>query len=335
MKTPRYKPEDYNSKKVLITGGLGFIGSNIANELVKLRAHVTIVDSLHPRYGGNWFNINSIQDKVAVVIGDIRDEKLMDEMVRGMDVIFNLAAQVSYIDSSSIPFEDLDVNGKGQLVLLEACRKNNRNACVVFSSSRLVLGKIIENPVTEMHPTNPLSLYGVHKLAAEKYHLMYFKDYGIPTVVLRLANPYGERQQMKHSKYSLPGWFMRLAMEGREISIFGDGTMLRDYVHVSDLVDAFLRAGVTEEAYGEVFNCGFGRSYQFKDMVTAVVDTVAKGTIRYVPWPDKYEHIETGDFRTDISKLSTITGWQPVVPLEEGVKRMFEYYTAHRADYQF
>jgi nucleoside-diphosphate-sugar epimerase len=302
---------------------------------VKLGAQVTIVDTLNPRYGGNWFNIDGVRDKLTPVIGDIRDEKLMTGLVQGKDVIFNLAAQVSYIDSSSIPFEDLDVNGRGQLVLLEACREHNRKACVVFSSSRLVLGKIIEDPVTELHPTNPLSLYGAHKLVAEKYHFMYFKDYGIPTVVLRLTNPYGDRQQMKHSKYSMPGWFMRLAMEGKEISVFGDGTQIRDYVYVADVVDAFLRAGVTEDAHGKTFNCGSGTSYRFKDMVTAVVDTVGKGAIRYVPWPENYERVETGDFRTDISQLSTVTGWHPSVPLTEGIRRMFEYYTAHRAHYLF
>ena len=212
----------YRGKKVLITGGLGFIGSNIAHKLVKLGAKVSIVDNLNPLYGGNSFNIKDIKNKVKVVVGDIRDENLMKKMVVGKDLIFNFAAQVSHSDSGSIPHEDLDINCKGHLTILEISRQQKVMPRIVFTSSRLVLGRIIKNPVTEEHPTNPLNHYGIHKLTAEKYYQVYHRNYGVPTVILRLTNPYGERQQIKHGKYSIPGWFIRLAMENKPIKIFGD-----------------------------------------------------------------------------------------------------------------
>lgn len=323
----------YKNKKVLITGGLGFLGSNIVNEIVPFGAEVTIIDSLNPLYGGNIFNIENIKDKVKVIIGDIRDENLINETVKDKDIIFNLAAQVSYIDSNSMPFEDLDIDCKGQLVILEACRKYNKGVKIVFASSRMVLGKILSEAVDENHPTNPLSLYGIHKLTAEKYHLMYFKDYGVKSVILRITNPFGERQQIKHSKYSLPGWFMRLAMEGKTIKIFGDGNQLRDYIYGTDIARAFVLCAVSDNTDGEIYNCGYGESWHFKDMVNLIVKTVGSGDIEFVPWPENYERIETGDFKTDISKLIKTTGWKPEISIEDGIKRMVDYYKEHKDKY--
>lgn len=323
----------YKNKKVFITGGLGFLGSNIANKIVSLGAEVTILDSLNPLYGGNFFNIEGIKDKINVVIGDIRNESLVNGLIKDKDIVFNLAAQVSYIDSSLMPFEDLDVDCKGQLVVLEACRKYNKNAKIIFSSSRMVLGKILTEIVDEEHPTNPLSFYGIHKLIAEKYHLMYYRDYGIRSVVLRITNPFGERQQIKHSKYSLPGWFMRLAMEGKTIKIFGDGNQLRDYIYGTDIASAFIFCAVSDNTDGKIYNCGYGESLRFKDMVNLVVKTVGSGNIEFVPWPENYERIETGDFKTDISKLTKDVGWKPEITVEEGVKRMVDYYKKYKDKY--
>lgn len=323
----------YKNKKVFITGGLGFLGSSIANKIVPLGAEVTILDSLNPLYGGNFFNIEGIKDKINVVIGDIRNESLVNDLIKDKDIIFNLAAQVSYIDSSLMPFEDLDVDCKGQLVILEACRKYNKNAKIIFSSSRMVLGQIESDKVDENHSTNPLSLYGIHKLTAEKYHLMYYKDYGIRSVILRITNPFGDRQQIKHSKYSIPGWFMRLAMEGKTIKIFGDGSQLRDYIYVDDIARAFILVAINDKTDGEIFNCGSGVSWRFKDMVEFVVKTVGSGNIEFVPWPENYERIETGDFRTDISKLSKAVGWKPEISAEEGFRKMFDYYKKYKDKY--
>lgn len=318
--------EPYRGKRVLITGGLGFIGSNTAQKLVHYGARITIVDSLHPLYGGNLTNVAEIRDEVTLHVGDYRDQSLMKPLVRDTDIIFNLAGQVSYIDSSRIPFEDLDLNCRGTLQLLELCRELNPEVRVVFASSRLVLGKILSQPVREDHPTEPLSLYGVHKLAAEKYHRVYAAGYGIRTVVLRITNPYGERQQLKHGKYSLPGWFMRLVLEGKPITIFGDGSQLRDYLYATDLADAFLAVGLSDAPPGELFNCGVGRSVAFREMAETVVRVVGKGTIEYVPWPGDYERVETGDVNFDVGKLRGMTGWNPSVSLAEGIERMYRYF---------
>lgn len=333
MKEEENITKKYKGKEVLVTGGLGFIGSNLAHQLVFLGAKVTILDNLAPLYGGNIFNINGIEDKVSLVTGDIRDQKLIEKLVFGKDFIFNLAAQVSPIDSGSIPFDDLDINCKGYLTILEACRKLNKEAKIVFPSSRLALGKITENPVTENHPANPLNLYGTHKLTNEKYSFLYNKNYGLKTVVLRITNPYGERQQIKHSKYSVPGWFMRLAMEGKTINIFGDGSQKRDYIHISDLVEALLQAGINSTTDGELYNCGIGKSVEFKEMVELVVRIVGSGSIEHVPWPENYKNEETGNFENDMSKFYKATGWEPKTGLEDGLTKMFEYYKKHKDKY--
>jgi len=320
--------EAYRGARVLITGGLGFIGSNIAQKLALLGARITIVDSLDPLYGGTLANVEEIRDRIRIHVGDFRDRLLMEPLVRETNIIFSLAAQVSYIDSSRIPFDDLDLNCRGPLQTLELCRTQNPEAKVVFASSRLVLGKIVRQPALEDHPTEPLSLYGTHKLAAEKYHQLYAAQYGIRTAVLRITNPYGERQQLKHSKWSLPGWFMRLALEGKPITIFGDGSQLRDYIYATDLADAFLAVGLSSTPPGEVFNCGSGRSVRFREMAETIVRVLRRGTIEFVPWPPDYERVETGDVSFDIGKLSRMVGWTPSVSLEEGVDRMYRYFAS-------
>ena len=323
----------YEGKIVLILGGLGFIGSNLAHLLVERGAIVTILDNLAPLYGGNIFNIEDIKDKVHVVIGDVRNEEMLSPFVKNADIIFNFAAQVSHIDSSNIPYEDLDINCKGHLILLECVRRENPLAKVLFSSSRLVIGKVKENIITENHPAEPLSLYGVHKLTAENYSRFYNKNFGIKTVVFRIANPYGERQQIKHSKYSIPGWFMRLAMEGKSIKIFGTGSQLRDYIFGSDLVYAMALAGIKDESNGNTYNLGTGKSVSFKEMVETIVSVVGNGSIEYVPWPENYEKEETGNCEFDISKIKNDLGWEPSVSLHDGIEKMYAYYLKYADKY--
>lgn len=327
--------DQYKDKKVLITGGAGFIGSNLAHMLVSHGAHVTILDNLAPLYGGNIFNIQSIKNKITFVEGDIRDKQTVDTLVANTEIIFDLAAQVSPIDSNRIPFEDLDINCKGHLTILEACRVHNPSVKIIFSSSRLALGKITKHPVTEDHPTWPLNIYGAHKLVGEKYYHLYYKNYDIRTVIFRLTNPYGERQQIKHSKYSIPGWFMRLAMEGKPIQIFGEGTQMRDYIHVSDVVRAFALAGLNEHTDGNIYNCGTGSSVMLKTMAENIVDIVGSGSIEHVPWPESYGKEETGSFESDVSKLSKTLEWKPQISLEEGLTRMYEYYKKYKDNYIF
>ncbi len=333
MELPSSPLSLYSGKKALIIGGLGFLGSNLAHTLVQLGAKVTILDNLAPLYGGNLFNIEDIRDKVEVRQGDVRDQEALPPLVKDADIIFNFAAQVSHIDSGSIPFEDLDINCRGHLTVLESVRLHNPKAKVVFSSSRLVLGKIVEDPITESHPTDPLSLYGVHKLTAEKYSALYFKNHAIRTAVVRITNPYGERQQIKHSKYSIPGWFMRLAMQGETITIFGDGSQLRDYIYATDIAEALALVGICDATDGQLYNLGSGKSVPFKEMVDSIVRIVGSGAVAYVPWPENYEKEETGSCEITIEKIERDTGWKPKTSLEEGISRMHAYYLRNKGRY--
>jgi len=316
----------YKNKKILITGGLGFLGSNLAHKFVQDGASVTIVDNLSPLYGGNMFNVEGIKENVKIILGDIRDKELMKSLIVDVDYIFHFAAQVSYIDSLSMPFDDMDLNAKSVLSLLELCRQYNQKTTIVFSSSRMVLGYINGPVFDETHPTNPLSLYGIHKLTAEKYLLMYYKDFGIRCIIYRITNPYGPRQQIKHSKYSLPGWFIRQAMEGKTIKIFGEGDQVRDYVFVNDLIEGIYLASVSERAIGHIVNLGSGIPTRFKDIVETIIKIVGKGKIEHVPWPEDYEKIETGNSVADISKLKTLSGFVPKYSIEDGIKETFDYY---------
>lgn len=225
-----------------------------------------------------------------------------------------------------MPHEDLDLNARATLNILECCRIHNPKAKIIFSSSRMVYGKVSMDTLTESCETNPLSLYGIHKLTSEKYLTMYYKDFGIPITILRLTNPYGPRQQMKHSKYSLVGWFIRQAMEDNEIKVFGEGTQLRDYIYVDDIVEAMIKCAESEKANGEIINLGSGQSSRFCDMVSEVIKVVNKGRMSFIPWPANYEKIETGDVSLDISKLKSITGWNPTFSLKEGIEMTYDYY---------
>ena len=323
----------YSNKNILITGGLGFIGSSLAHKLVAYGANVTILDNFNPLYGGNLYNIREIQEKVNLVINDVRNSEIVLTLVEKTDIIFHLAAQVSYIDSLNIPFEDLDINARSTMNILELCRKYNPKAKIIFSSSRMVYGKVEKPLITENCETNPLSLYGIHKLTSEKYLLMYYKDFNIPFTVLRLTNPYGPRQQVKHNKYSLIGWFIRQAMEEKVIKIYGDGQQLRDYIYIDDIVDAIIQSAASEKAVGEIVNVGSGQSTKFCDMVKTVLDVVQKGSMEYIPWPANYEKVETGDISVDISKLKKITSWHPEHSLRDGIINTFEYYNRNLSHY--
>lgn len=320
-------------KHVLITGGLGFLGSNVAHALVPLNARVTVLDAHLPPYGANPFNLRGIEDKVRVVTGDIRDPKVLSVVLPKTDVVFNFAAQVSYVDSGREPFLDADVNCIGHLHVLEAVCAYAPSAKICFSSSRLVYGKILTTPVDETHATQPLSIYGVHKLAAEKYYRIYYDTRGVRSTIVRIPNPYGPRQQMKHAKYSIVGWFVRQALDDAALTVFGDGGQERDYLFVDDIVDAFLRVGATDRTDGEVYNIGTEERVRFVDMVDTVIAAVGKGRKVHVPWPTEYERNETGSYRADTRKIHRATGWAPSVRLGPGIRRTVEYYRENRAYY--
>lgn len=322
----------FGGKKILITGGAGFIGSSLAQELVKNGAHVTILDAMLPLYGGNLFNLDGIRDVIEFVEGDIRDEELVESLVGGKDIIYNFAAQVSHIDSKDQPILDLDINGRGHLIVLEAARKYAPQAKIFFSSSRMVYGEIIYTPVDEKHPTNPLSVYGIHKLLGEMYYRYYFNIFGLDTVIVRIPTPYGPRQHMKHSKYSVVGWFLRQSLDNEVIKIFGDGTQSRDYIYIDDVVDAFMRLG-TKGISGETYNLGTSEKTRLIDMVDSILKETQFGSKEYVPYPASYVAKDFGSYIANYEKIKRDASWEPTVLLEEGVKKMVAYYKTYRRFY--
>ena len=324
---------DLKGKEILITGGAGMIGSTIANLAVPLGAKVTILDAMLPLYGGNRFNLEEIKDDVVFIEGDVRDFELMQKVVVGKEIIFDLAAQVSYIDSITQPFLDLEINCGGHLNVLEACRLHNKEAKIIFSSSRFVYGSIEYNPVDEAHPFNCLSIYGIHKLTAEKYFAFYHRYYGIPTVIFRIANPFGPRQQMKHSRYGILNWFIKLALEGKQLTIYGEGEQVRDYIYVTDVADAMLTAAIDERLQHDVFNLGTGIGTTFKEMVRKVGSFLPNIKVVNTEWPKDSAFVETGDYIADISKISRCLGWKPQVSLDEGIKKTISYYQKYKDEY--
>ena len=324
----------YKGKNVLIVGGAGFIGSNLAHKLVSLGADVTIADIFHPSYGGNMFNLNEIIDCVKLSYTDLGDEYGMRRLVEDKSYIFDLAAQVSYTDSMNIPYVDLDINCRCHLQLLEICREVNPGVSILFTSSRMVYGKPFVIPVSEEHPTNPLSLYATHKLTGEKYFYLYKHHYGINSKIVRIANPYGPRNQMENSKYGILNWFIRLAMEDKEIKIFGEGSQLRDYIYIDDIVNGILSVAALVNPEQIIYNLGTGKGTSFSKMVDDILFVVGKGRKIYIPWPNNYEKNETGDFISDIDRLTEILGSDyKFIGLEEGIEKTLEFYNENLCAY--
>jgi UDP-glucose 4-epimerase len=329
---PDYR-DFYRGRKVLVTGGLGFIGSNLAHALVALDADVLLVDSLIPDYGGNLFNIADIESRVRVNVADVRQASSMQHLVRGREVIFNLAGQVSHVDSLRDPHTDLDINCRSQLTLLEACRAGNPDAKVVFAGTRQVYGRPDRLPVDETHLVRPTDINGINKAAGEYYHLVYNNVFGVRATSLRLTNVYGPRQLIRHNRQGFIGWFVRLALEGREIQIYGDGSQVRDFVYVDDAADAFLRAGATDAVNGDVFNVGGLEPIAHRDLVARLVEAAGRGSVAYVEWPEEKKKIDIGSFYSDSTKFQTATGWRPAVGLADGLRRTLDFYGAYARHY--
>ncbi len=326
-------PDFYRGRRVMITGGLGFIGSNLAIRLAALGAEVLLVDSLIPDSGGNLFNIEPVKDQVRLNVADVRQASTMNYLVRGQDVIFNLAGQVSHIDSMRDPHTDLEINCRAQLTLLEACRHHNPGAKVVYAGTRQVYGKPEALPVTEAHLVRPTDVNGINKAAGEYYHLLYNNVFGVRACSLRLTNVYGPRQLIRHNRQGFIGWFVRLALEGREIQVFGDGSQVRDFVHVDDACDAFLRAGASDAVNGEVYNVGGAEHWAHADLVALLVSLAEGASFRFVDWPPEKKVIDIGSFYADSSKFMQATGWAPTVTLRDGLASTLAYYRAHYAVY--
>ncbi len=325
--------ERFRDKEVLITGGIGFIGSNLAMALIRFGAHVTIVDNMLPRQGGNLFNIRDIADDVTVNISDVRNELSMNHLVKDKDYIFHLAGQVNHVDSMRNPLQDLDINCRGTLVLLEALRQFNRDAKVIFAGTRGEYGSSVKLPVDEDHPTNPKGIYAVTNLTAEKMVLVYDDVYKIRGTCLRITNTYGPRHQMEHDEYGVFNWFIRKAMDDEMIPVFGDGRILRDFLFIDDLVESMLMVAVTGEAYGEVFNVGTGTPVSFYDLARKIVEVVGTGRTAFTEFTQERKEVEPGDYYADITKIRNVTGWTPKTPLDIGIKKTVDYYRLNRKEY--
>jgi UDP-glucose 4-epimerase len=323
----------YRGRRVMITGGLGFIGSNLARRLAGLGADILLVDSLIPDYGGNLFNIAGIEDRVRVNVADVRQASTMNYLVRDREIIFNLAGQVSHIDSMRDPHTDLEINCRSQLTLLEACRHHNPQTKVVYASTRQVYGRPDYLPVTERHLVRPTDVNGINKAAGEYYHLVYNNVFGVRATGLRLTNVYGPRQLIKHNRQGFIAWFIRLALEDREIQVFGDGSQIRDFVYVDDAVEAFLLAGIEEACNGEAFNVGGDEHIAHRELVQLLVELAGAGRYRFVAWPADKKAIDIGSFYADSSRFKGISGWTPAVSLREGLTRTLAFYRDHMAQY--
>jgi len=323
----------FKNKNVLITGGLGFIGSNLAIKLVDEGANVTVIDNMLANHGGNIFNVESIKDRIHINFGDINSESVMNHIIRGKDYVFHLAGQVSHVLSLSDPFPDIDINIKGTAILAEACRKFNKDAVIIYAGTRGVYGACVKLPVSEDTPTNPKGIHEIANLTAEKILKVYNDIHGVRSVMLRLTNIYGPRAQMLHHHYGVVNWFIRLAIDAQAIKVFGDGSLLRDVLYVDDCVDAILRCAVCERAYGEIFNVGIDKPISFKQLAEKIIEVAGSGNWEFAPFSAERKAQEPGDFYSDISKIKVFTNWEPGISTEEGLARTIKYYRKYKQFY--
>lgn len=323
----------YDNSRVLITGGIGFIGSNLARRLVGLGARVTLVDSLIPTYGGNFHNIADIRERVTVNVCDVRDRFAIEYLLRDQDYLFNLAGQTSHVDSMTDPQTDLDINASAQLSILEACRRANPNIRIVFASTRQLYGKPDYLPVDENHPIRPVDVNGINKLAGEWYHLLYTKVYGIRACVLRLTNTYGPAMRVKDARQTFLGIWIRQLIESQPIKVFGDGSQLRDFNYVDDCVNALLAAGTDDVAIGKVYNLGSEEVVCLKDLADMMIAVHGGGSREIVPFPPERKVIDIGDYYSDFSLIRRELGWTPKVALADGLARSLDYYRRFGSNY--
>jgi len=316
---------------VLITGGLGFIGSNLARTLVDLGARVTLLDNLLPNYGGNRRNLAGLGRRVRLVIGDIRDRALLPRLVRGQDILFNLAGQTSHMDSMSDPDTDLEINCRAQLSLLEACRLHNPGLRIVFASTRQIYGRPDYLPVDEHHPLRPVDVNGINKLAGEQYHLLYSAVHGIRSTVLRLTNTIGPRMRVKDARQTFVGVWIRDALQGRPFEVWG-GEQLRDFTYVDDAVEAFLLAAARPAAIGRVYNLGGRGRISLRDLATELA-ALSGATFRLRAFPRDRRKIDVGDYYADDRLIRRELGWVRRTSIRTALARTLAYYRTELPHY--
>ena len=317
---------DFRGKRILITGGLGFLGSNLARELVEAEARVVLVDSLVPEYGGNLANIAGIEDRVTVNVSDVRDPHSLAPLLRGQDVLFNLAGQTSHLDSMIDPFTDLEINCRSQLSILEACRVHNQEVKIVFASTRQIYGRPRYLPVDEEHPVAPVDVNGIDKAAGEAYHLLYGEVYGLRVCALRLTNTYGPRMRVRDARQTFLGVWLKAVLRGERIEVWGDGSQRRDLLYVDDAVRAFLLAAARDTADGRVFNVGVESSITLRELAELLVSLHGGGEVELVPFPPERKAIDIGDYFTRADRIRDSLGWQSTTALADGLARTLAYY---------
>lgn len=322
----------YAGREVLVTGGLGFLGSNLAVALLAKGARVTVIDALTEGDGGNHANLRGAEG-VSVVVADVANVEVTRPLVERADIVFNLSGKVSHIDSVKDPLADHHANSTSQLVLLETCRRHNGKVRVVHTSTRQIYGRADTERVTEQSPIRPIDPNGISKFSADAYHRMYARDFGLPTAVLRLTNTFGPRQLLKHARQGFIPWFVRLALEGKEISVFGTGEQTRDVTYADDAVDALLRVGALDELSGQAFNVGAKEVHSVRAIAEQIIRTTGQGSLKIVPFPEEKLRIDVGSVACDYSALEIATGWQPTTSLAEGLERTVAYYRPRLHEY--
>jgi UDP-glucose 4-epimerase len=301
--------------------------------MVDRGARVTLVDAMLDEHGGNLFNIRDVKERLAINFSDIRDESSLKFLIRGQDFVFHLAGQNDHVLSQTNPFLDIDINIKGTANLLEACRRYNPQVRLVYSGTRGEYGPAMMLPVNEEQPLRPRGIYELSSVTAQQLFQIYHDNHGVRSVRLRLTNIYGERAQMRHSRFGVANWFIRQALDGEPIQVFGDGSYLRDFVYIADAIDALLLCAATDAAYGEVLNVGNNHAYSFRELAETIVAEVEGSRWEFAPFTPERAAVEPGDFCSDIRKIGKLVGWSPRVCLREGVRRTVAFYRDHREHY--
>ncbi|MHC4251373.1 MAG: NAD-dependent epimerase/dehydratase family protein [Planctomycetota bacterium] len=323
----------FSGRKALITGGLGFIGSNLARRLVDLGAEVLLVDSMVPEYGGNFASIAQIRDRVRVNVADVRDRHSMRHLVRGQDYLFNLAGQTSHLDSMQDPYTDLEINCRAQLSILETCRQHNQGIRVIFASTRQIYGKPDYLPVDEKHLLRPVDVNGINKMAGEWYHILYSNVHGIRACALRLTNTYGPGMRVKDARQTFLGIWIRLLLEGTPFEVWG-GEQLRDFTYVDDAVEAFLLAATNDGSWGRAFNLGGGPAISLTELADLLVELNGSGEYAVRSYPSDRKRIDIGDYYADYGLVRSVLGWEPRVSLREGLARTLAFYRERLPHYR-
>jgi UDP-glucose 4-epimerase len=323
----------FQGKHVLVTGGLGFIGGNLVRRLVPSGAHVCVVDSLDPSFGGNPYNLDGVKDRVQIKIADLRQSGLIEELIGGQDYLFNLAGQVSHLDSMLDPLTDFQINAGLQLAIVEACRKYNPSIKIVFAGTRQIYGRAQYLPVDEEHPVSPVDYNGVTKRAGEMYQMVAHRVYGLRVASLRMTNVYGPRMRVRDNRQTFLAWWIRNLLTSQPIQVFGDGRQIRDLNYIDDVVDALLLAAASPVADGKIYNLGSDEPICLLDLARLMIEVWGEGCCELQPFPPDRKRIDIGDYHGNYAKISRELGWRPTTRLKEGLACTLDYFSANFAHY--